>query len=169
MRLHSKAKQFLAPSVSDSVPEDERLLHCSNADGAYEAPLSEVCESAEQNALSPSSENHARSLRCLLSTKRWNLVETYERDGKQYVLARRDDVGQSISSALSRRERQALSFAAFGLSNKVIAYQMGICASTVGVLMHRAAEKIGCANIRAELLEHFRRLSGRAPISTSCL
>ena len=43
-----------------------------------------------------------------------------------------------------------------GVTNKVIAYEMGISASTVGVLLHRAARKLDCQT-RGELLARFER------------
>ena len=95
-------------------------------------------------------------------SERWTLVDTYERDGKRFVVARRNDVRMLLPSALSPRERQALGFAALGDSNKLIAYELGISASTVGVLLYRAAQKLGCHS-RAELLQRFRELLAAAP------
>jgi DNA-binding CsgD family transcriptional regulator len=45
--------------------------------------------------------------------------------------------------ALSPRERQVLSLAAAGDTNKVIAYELGLSPSTVGVLVSRAMRKLG--------------------------
>jgi DNA-binding CsgD family transcriptional regulator len=89
-------------------------------------------------------------------------VDTYERNGKRYVVARRNDVRLPRPDALSPRERQALGFALLGDSNKLIAYELAISASTVGVLLHRAAQKLGCHS-RLELLERFRELLAAAP------
>jgi DNA-binding CsgD family transcriptional regulator len=168
MHLHSKAKQSSDSQVTNSPPDDRSISRGSNVKARYDPPLGDVDESVREIIPSQQFESPARSLRCSLGTKRWNVVETYERDGDQYMVARREKIRRFASPALSRREHQALSLAAFGLSNKEIAYQMGIGASTVGVFIHRAAEKIGCANVRAELLDHFRRLSSRAPASASC-
>jgi DNA-binding NarL/FixJ family response regulator len=91
----------------------------------------------------------------MLASEQWTLVETYERDGKQYAVARRNDVQPQRSEALSPREREALHFASFGVSNKEIAYQMRISASTVGVFLYRAAHKLVCHS-RVELLSRFK-------------
>jgi len=50
------------------------------------------------------------------------------------------------TDALGPRERCALGFAVHGDSNKLIAiaYELGMSASTVGVLLHRAARKLRC-------------------------
>ena len=63
---------------------------------------------------------------------------------------------------LSRREREAVSRAALGETNKVIAFELGVSASTVGVLLHRAARKLG-VRTRAELVERFRQMRPSAP------
>jgi DNA-binding CsgD family transcriptional regulator len=93
--------------------------------------------------------------RALLAA-RWTLVDHVERDGKRYVLARRNAPVPSGLDALTARERQALGFAQLGHTNKLIAYEMGISASTVAVLLFRAAKKLGCE--RSELVETYTRM-----------
>jgi DNA-binding CsgD family transcriptional regulator len=93
----------------------------------------------------------------LVST-RWSLVDHFESDGKRYVLAHRNDVALSGFEALTARERQALGFAALGHGNKLIAYELGVAPSTVAVLLHRAARKLG-ASSRAELIATYTRLA----------
>lgn len=43
---------------------------------------------------------------------------------------------------LSRREREVLSFADFGLANKVIAHSLGLSVSTVSTVLTRARRKL---------------------------
>jgi len=85
---------------------------------------------------------------------RWTLVEEFQADGKRYLLARRNEIAVRGFEALADRERQALGYAALGHSNKMIAYEMGIAPSTVGVLLHRAARKLG-ARDRDELVARY--------------
>jgi DNA-binding CsgD family transcriptional regulator len=59
-------------------------------------------------------------------------------------------------ASLTPRERQAVRLASQGASNKVIAYEMGISASTVSVLLHRVARKLDTRS-RDEMLEVFAR------------
>ena len=89
-----------------------------------------------------------------LASARWSLVEHFESDGKRYVLACRNDVTLGSLASLATRERQALAYAALGHSNKMIAYEMGISASTVGVLLHRAAKKLD-APTRVDLVRKY--------------
>jgi DNA-binding CsgD family transcriptional regulator len=91
-------------------------------------------------------------------SERWTLVETYERDGQQYIVAKCNDAWLAKHKALSPRESQALGFAVLGDSNKLVAYKLGVSASTVGVLLHRAAEKLACHS-RAELLARYLELA----------
>jgi DNA-binding CsgD family transcriptional regulator len=86
---------------------------------------------------------------------RWSLVDEFSSSGKRYVLARRNDVAVAGPESLTVRERQAVGYAALGHSNKLIAYEMGISDSTVGVLLHRAARRLGVSS-RAELIERWR-------------
>lgn len=70
---------------------------------------------------------------------RWSLVDAFDSDGRRYVVA----VADETVSALTEREREVLSRAATGHSNKVIAYELGLSSSTVRVLLSRAATKLG--------------------------
>jgi DNA-binding CsgD family transcriptional regulator len=86
---------------------------------------------------------------------RWSLVDSFENDGKHYVLAARNHVEIAPSPSLTEREQQVMAFAAMGHRNKEIAYELGLSASTVRVLMARAAKKLG-ARGRADAIERFR-------------
>jgi DNA-binding CsgD family transcriptional regulator len=93
-----------------------------------------------------------------LASGRWTLVDHFETAGRRYVLARRNDVPAEAITALTAREQQALKYAALGHSNKLIGYELGIAASTVGVLLHRASQKLGTTT-RDELVAKFVKLS----------
>ena len=90
-----------------------------------------------------------------LVAARWSLVEHFESDGRRYLVARRNDPDAAGPDSLTRRERQVLGYATLGHSNKLIAYELGISASTVGVLLLRAARKLK-AHGRAEVIAAWR-------------
>ncbi|HEY1693816.1 MAG TPA: LuxR C-terminal-related transcriptional regulator [Polyangiaceae bacterium] len=73
----------------------------------------------------------------------WSLVERFESDGKRFFVARRNDPETAGPLALTRRERQVLAYAAMGHPLKLIAYDLGLSASTVA--HHRASgmQKLG--------------------------
>ena len=93
---------------------------------------------------------------------RWTLVDAFESDGKQFIVARQNQPPTFEIADLSARERHVLAFLALGQTNKHIAYELGISASTVGVLLHRAAQKLGCHS-RAELLQRYRPQAAAPP------
>lgn len=92
---------------------------------------------------------------------RWSLVEHFERDGKRYVVAVRNDAVPPPAAAqalatLTLRERQVVAYTLLGHTNKVAAYELGIAASTLRVLLARALKKLGLPSTAA-LLQLARR------------
>jgi DNA-binding CsgD family transcriptional regulator len=61
---------------------------------------------------------------------------------------------RDAETALTRREQEVLAQAALGHHNKLIAYDLGVAHSTVRVLLHRAAAKLG-AGSRGEAVRRF--------------
>jgi DNA-binding CsgD family transcriptional regulator len=106
-----------------------------------------------------SAERSVRSLKGLVDA-RWTLVDQYESGGRRYVLARENGPRPLGLARLSSRERQVVTLAALGRSNKMIAYELGLAFSTVRVLMARAASKFGSPT-RADLIS--RHTSNGAP------
>lgn len=76
---------------------------------------------------------------------RWSIVESFERDGKRYFLAHRNDPELAPHFALTPRERQVLAYADLGQSNKLIAYTLGLSISSVSTLLSRARKKLRAA------------------------
>jgi DNA-binding CsgD family transcriptional regulator len=87
---------------------------------------------------------------------RWSIVEHFERDGKRYYLAHRNDPSLAPDRTLSPRERQVFGYAELGQSNKLIAYSLGLSVSTVSTLLARARRKLG---ISIELARELERSS----------
>jgi len=83
---------------------------------------------------------------------RWSLVDRYEVGGRRYITARENTPKASGPEALSPRERQVVSLAGLGHSNKSIAYELGLAHSTVRVLLARAGTKLG-TRTRSELMK----------------
>ncbi len=82
---------------------------------------------------------------------RWSLVDHFERDGRRFLLAQRNDPEAPPLDLLTVRERQVAALAALGRANKEIAYELGIATSTVGVLLARAASRLS-VRTRRELV-----------------
>ena len=88
--------------------------------------------------------------------KRWTLVEQFECDGFHYRVSRRP-IEATVGPRLTTREKEVLRYAHRGYNNKLIANALGVAPSTVGVLLFRAATKIG-ARSRQELLRAYALL-----------
>ena len=97
-----------------------------------------------------------------LIVSRWSLMDEFDSDGKRFVVAiENGPPTRPPRRDLSEREHQVLTQAHLGHSNKVIAYELGLSSSTVRVLLHRAARKLG-ASTRAEALARFEALARAA-------
>jgi DNA-binding NarL/FixJ family response regulator len=77
---------------------------------------------------------------------RWSLVEHFERDGRRYFLAHKNDPELAPDRRLSPREAQVLAYAELGYSNKLIAYSLGLSSSTVATVLGKARRKVGMAD-----------------------
>lgn len=88
-----------------------------------------------------------------LTSARWTLVDSFEESGKRYVVARENRAEAEGFAAFTDRERQVVVHAALGMTNKEIAYALGISDATVRVLMARAASRLG-VHTRKALLDH---------------
>ena len=88
------------------------------------------------------------------SASRWSLVDHFDKDGRRYLVARKNDPFVQ-GSKLTLRERQVLGFACLGHSNKLIAYELGLATATVGVLLSTAMRKLEIPT-RVELIRRFR-------------
>ena len=72
---------------------------------------------------------------------RWSLVECFVNEGRRFLVVRRNDPPGSF--ALTRRERQVVAYRARGYSLKLIAYELGLTASTISTHMASARTKLG--------------------------
>ena len=82
---------------------------------------------------------------------RWTLVDAIGSRGEPYILARENCTAGATLGSLTERERQVVVSAAYGRSNKEIAYELGISHSTARVLLARACARLGVPS-RAALL-----------------
>ncbi len=88
-----------------------------------------------------------------LTRARWTLVDSFERGGARYVVARENQSCVRGLESLTDRERQAVAYLVVGQSTKETAYALGISDATVRVLLARAAARLGVRS-RADLLAH---------------
>jgi DNA-binding CsgD family transcriptional regulator len=99
----------------------------------------------------------------ILACGSWSPLSTYAGgSGRRIMFACANPPGMRDPRALSERERAVAERAAFGDANKVIAYELGIAETTVGVLLTRVRRRLRVRS-RAELVR-----SVRALIDTPC-
>jgi DNA-binding CsgD family transcriptional regulator len=91
-----------------------------------------------------------------LVAARWSLVDEFDRRGRRYFIAHANDPPLADRPQLSRREQLVVEYAALGHSNKFIAYELGLGASTVATYLKRAMAKLHIGT-RLELIERFSR------------
>jgi DNA-binding CsgD family transcriptional regulator len=93
-----------------------------------------------------------------LVVSRWSLLDEFDTDGRRFVVAvENPPPTRAPRKDLSEREHQVMTQAHLGHTDKVIAYELGLSASTVRVLLHRATRKLG-ASTRREALARFDAL-----------
>ncbi len=74
---------------------------------------------------------------------RWSLVDRFESDGRRFVVALRNQPELGDARGLSQREHHVSELAGSGLSNKEIAYETGLSASSVANALANARRKLG--------------------------
>lgn len=82
-----------------------------------------------------------------LFSGRWSMVDHYESDGRRFLLARRNDPTVTAFSAMPLRQRQILFYLSTGLSNKEIAYGLGVGEATVATHVRRALGTLGMSRL----------------------
>jgi DNA-binding NarL/FixJ family response regulator len=87
---------------------------------------------------------------------RWSLVEHFDAAGRRFVVARRDASAPKCFDVLTPGERRVVAQAAKGHTNKLIAYELNVSTSAVGMRIARAARKLGLRS-RVELISAYRR------------
>jgi DNA-binding NarL/FixJ family response regulator len=86
---------------------------------------------------------------------RWALVDHVDRDGKRFLVARKNDPDAPEASGLTLRERQVIAARARGLPFKLIACDLGLSIATVGRSLRTGMVKLGVSS-DAELTVLFR-------------
>jgi len=103
--------------------------------------------------------DQAVSMWTALVAGRWTLVEHFDRGGRRYLVARRNEPGGEGPLSLTERERQVAGFAARGHGIKLIAYELGLSSGSVSQHLAAAMRKLGTRS-RGELARVWAAASG---------
>jgi DNA-binding CsgD family transcriptional regulator len=145
--LDELAKVEVAPTdrAEAILSPDGRVDHASGPATAKAARerLRESIVRVERARSQKPTPDEAVTLWEALVAGRWSVVEHFERDGKRYYLAHRNEPVLAPDRGLTAREQQVLAYAELGHSNKLIAYSLGLATSTVSTLLTSARSKLG--------------------------
>ena len=86
---------------------------------------------------------------------RWSMVDWFDTDGRRFVLAIPNSPDITDPRGLSERERQVVTYAVHGHSNKMIAYRLGLSTSRVSTLLRSSMKKMGFRT-RSQLVKQMR-------------
>jgi DNA-binding CsgD family transcriptional regulator len=111
-------------------------------------------------------EDPARALQLwqALVAGRWSLVDHEDRDGRRFVLARRNASNVREPAALTPNERLAALYAVSGHPNSLVAYELGLSPSTTSVLLRSAMRKLRVKSV-AELAQLFAKKPEESSLS----
>jgi DNA-binding CsgD family transcriptional regulator len=124
---------------------DGKVLHAegdATSPGARSALRAQALRMDRARQRAPSDEESLGLWRGMVAG-RWSLVDEFDSDGKRLFVAR-ENVGLLAGShALTTREQQVLSLLLTGRTNKLIAYELGLTASTVSLAVRSILGKTG--------------------------
>lgn len=156
-RLREKEGRIATTDGADAVfAPSGKLLHAER-EAADKAFLSDLRKSAmtmdlARGPLRDTDPEKAAAIWRALVAGQWTLLESFDTDGKRFVVARRNEPRPVPLAQLSRREAQIAILVAGGRADKLIAYELGISRAAVAVHVARIKSKLGAAT-RAELVK----------------
>lgn len=165
LRLRLRALEGPARRIdhADAILSPDGRVEHAHADAEHASSLAELRRSvvavsrARHSTRLKDPERALQSWRALVDA-RWSLVDHFARDGAHYLVAHRNAPSTAPLAPLTERERQVATLAAMGHANKVIAYDLGLATSTVGVLVGRALKRLGLKS-RHELRSVYERVN----------
>jgi len=83
---------------------------------------------------------------------RWSAVDWFDSDGRRYVLGIPNAPGITDPRGLTERESQVLSYALLGMSNKLVAYHLGLSSGRASTVLNAVMRKFK-VRTRSELIK----------------
>jgi DNA-binding CsgD family transcriptional regulator len=154
-----------APVAEAVLEADGRVVHAEGAAVAARGELSRSVRMLDRARGRLRREDPDGALRAwtALHEGRWALVDSFDHDGRRYVLARPVESAAPRSlDVLTGGEREVALRASRGHSDKLVAYELGLAPSTVATRLTSACRKLGVRS-RAELVRCVRRLREEGP------
>lgn len=90
---------------------------------------------------------------------RWSVVDWFDTDGRRFVLAVPNPPEVTDPRGLTERESQVVWMAAAGMTNKLIAYRLGLSKSRISLVLRSAMRKLG-VRTRIQLVRKVQSFPG---------
>ena len=155
-RLRRRLGEIDAVLASDGRLLDAQEEACAPEQREALRAAVKAFDRAGSTRVSDASDEALASWRGLVSG-RWSLVQSFESDGRRYLVARRNPPGDGPHPGVSALEAHALLLRAQGASLKLIAYELGLSLSAAHGLVRRGCAKLGVGN-EAELGRLFAQM-----------
>lgn len=164
LRARVGATRSLVADADAIVDGRGALLHLAPRAELARAALRDAAADVMRARRRPPGDDDPSALLSLwraLYAGEYSVLETFDTDGRRYVVARanRPEPPRAMrSEALSERDRRVLVMFGNGCANALIAYQLGISSSAVAASLARARRVLGVAS-SVELVSAARRLA----------
>jgi DNA-binding NarL/FixJ family response regulator len=160
-RLRRKRKSADALEAAEAIFDTAgRAVHAEGPASERWAldAIREVATSIDRARTRIERRDPARALEAwrALALGRWTILDCFDRDGRRYIVAQPNEPSPRAGPALTRRQAQIVASVALGHSNKLIAYELGLSASTVSSHVAAAARRLG-ARTRVDLVLRARQ------------
>jgi DNA-binding CsgD family transcriptional regulator len=165
-RLPEASRAAAAPDGGAVLTPSGRLLHADgDARDADEARA--LCESVQRvdHARTQKSGRDEEALAVChgLIRGRWSLVESFDTDGKRFMIAHKNPEDVRDPRGLTSMESRVVGLAVRGYSDKLIAYHLGSTPGTVSSHLAHALRKLGLRG-RVDLVRELGRAYPQAPL-----
>ncbi len=152
-----RLRSALGAATDEAILDPNGKLHHAEGEGATKSARDALRDAVrrvetargEQRRSDPEGATEAWTA---LVAGRWSFVDRFERGGRRYIVARRNEHAVPDPRALTSRERAIVHLAALGKTNKLIGYELGLAESTVGSHLSNAMRKLG-ARSRVDLIQ----------------
>jgi DNA-binding CsgD family transcriptional regulator len=164
MRFSRAAETEAAPPPTLFIgPEQPKPTLVANADGGAvpAVALREQAVTTERELSWALSNEEALETWTVLVEGRWALVDRFEKDGRRYLVARKNEGADGSRRSLSRREAQVAYLAAAGHSQKFIAYEIGLSQPSIARVLRGVLQYLGLQT-RVDLVELYGHLATAA-------
>ncbi len=167
LRLAAQAAPSADDEATEAVLDVDGTIRDARGDARARRAREHLAELARQIDRARTRSGRAAAAEALatwtaLLDGRWTVVESYERDGRRFLLARKNAPNLRDPGALSPKERAVVALAVQGQPHKLMAYSLGLSRDRVHAHLRSAMRKLRVSS-RAELIRAYARVFAGVP------